>query len=312
MIANGQPDSRIAKLRTYPRLASFPLSRRVCPRAFIIFCFVLLHMQTPVTAAAQEQSAGEYELKAAVLYNLTQFVQWPSSNDPDPRAPFQLCVLGWDPFGNSLTSITANKSVNGRPLAVRRLRTSSEVRACNVLYISSSERQSIVPTLASLKSASVLTVGEMSHFADRGGMVQFTLEEKRVRFDINLDAASNAGLKISSRLLVLARIVKEQSEDSRRRQVPWAQAEASEYAKIRSCDPLILCSLVAENHIAQERVYGTVAGKSNVCNPLPPWPKMMNFTTAMTKISALELALGSRRDTSGKPWHGRVSSREEG
>jgi hypothetical protein len=78
-----------------------------------------------------------------------------------------------------------------------------EIRGCQVLYISSSEKKDIVQLLSTLKGASVLTVGEMAQFAARGGMIQFSLEEKQVRFDINLEEASQAGLKISSKLLTL-------------------------------------------------------------------------------------------------------------
>jgi hypothetical protein len=170
----------------------------------------------PRIAAGQADSAGEYELKAAMLYNLTRFVEWPPSAYPDPQAPIFLCILGKDPFGSSLTSLVLKQTVNGRLVLIRHPENDKAVRGCHVLYISSSERKTIVQIFSTLKGSSVLTVGEMSQFAAHGGMIQFSLEDQQVRFAINLDAASQAGLKISSRLLVLARIIKDQHGNSER------------------------------------------------------------------------------------------------
>jgi hypothetical protein len=160
------------------------------------------------TAAGQGTSVDEYQLKAAMLYNLTHFVEWPPSAYPDPRAPILLCILGRDPFGSFLTSTLLNQTVNGRSMRILHPQNPEAVRGCHILYISSSERKTTVQIFSTLKGASVLTVGEMAQFAAHGGMIQFALEDQQVRFDINLDAASRAGLKISSKLLVLAKIVK--------------------------------------------------------------------------------------------------------
>jgi uncharacterized protein DUF4154 len=189
-----------------------PQTRRSAfiPTAFrFILMFSMLAAQISAPSAAADQAiAGEYELKAAMLYHLIQFVDWPSAAYPDPQAPHLLCVLGSDPFGNSLTSLASKQTLNDRPVQVRHVQNDPSVRACQVLYISSSERNHLGQILSNLQSANVLTVGEMSQFAARGGMVQFALQDKKVHFDINLDAASHSGLKISSRLLALAHIVK--------------------------------------------------------------------------------------------------------
>ena len=119
-----------------------------------------------------------------------------------------LCVLGRDPFGNSLTSTVLNKTVDGRPVPYSILENGKEAGGCHVLFISSSERKTAAEIFSILDGSSVLTVGEMTQFAAHGGMVQFSLEDQQVRFDINLDVASSAGLKISAKLLTLAQIVK--------------------------------------------------------------------------------------------------------
>lgn len=150
----------------------------------------------------------EYKLKAVMLYNLMYFVEWPPSAYPDPRAPILLCILGRDPFGSFLTSTVLKQTVNGRPVLILHPQNDKEVLGCQILYISSSERKTAAQIFSTLNGSSVLTVGEMTQFAAHGGIVQFSLEDKQVRFDINLDAASRAGLKISSKLLALAQIVK--------------------------------------------------------------------------------------------------------
>jgi hypothetical protein len=165
-------------------------------------------------ASAQSGQVGEYELKATILYNLSRFVEWPSSAYADPQAPTVLCILGQDPFGDSLKALGQKQDSNGRPMAIRQLKKENSIRECHVLYISTSERKTLTQILSRLKGSSVLTVGEMSQFAMQGGIIQFTLEDKQVHFEINLDAASRMTLKISSRLLVLARIVQDQKRNS--------------------------------------------------------------------------------------------------
>lgn len=182
----------------------------------LVSCLGLAQALIPKVAVGQQDSAGEYELKAAMLYNLTRFVEWPPSAYADPHAPTVLCILGRDPFGDSLASLAANQNAEGRPMQIRHIPNDKGFHGCHVVYISSSERKTMAAILSTLKGSSVLTVGEMTQFASRGGMIQFSLVEKQVRFEINLDATSAADLKISSRLLVLARIVKDQNKNPSR------------------------------------------------------------------------------------------------
>ena len=180
--------------------------------ALAVLCLALAFGVFPEVAEGQG-AASEYELKAAMLLNLTRFVEWPASAHADAQDPIVLCILGRDPFGDSLTSLASSQSASGRAVQIRHIANVKEIRGCHVVYISSSERKDIAQILATLKGNSVLTVGEMAQFAARGGMIQFSLEEKQVRFEVNLEAATESDLKISSRLLVLARIVKEQSKN---------------------------------------------------------------------------------------------------
>jgi hypothetical protein len=185
------------------------------PRAMVILLIVAGALAVSTQpASAQTDQVGEYELKAAILYNLIRFVEWPTSAYADSQAPTVLCILGQDPFGNSLNTLEQKKDASGRPVSIRQLKNENGIRDCHVLYISSSERKTVAQIWTRLKGSSVLTVGEMSQFAVQGGVIQFTLEDKQVHFQINLDAASRMELKISSRLLVLARIVKDQGPNA--------------------------------------------------------------------------------------------------
>jgi hypothetical protein len=162
----------------------------------------------PTDAGGQEMSVDEYRLKSAILYRLTQFIEWPDSAYPDHRAPMLLCIIGQDPLANYLTSTQPQEADTNRPFLIRRLQSDADLVGCQILYISSSERKTAAHWFSILNGSSILTVGEMTQFAIHGGMVQFSMEDQHVRFIINLDAATRAKIKISSKLLVLAEIVK--------------------------------------------------------------------------------------------------------
>jgi YfiR/HmsC-like len=184
------------------------LARLIRGLPIVPFVFFLVHILVPRTADGQEDFVDEYKLKAAMLYNLTHFVEWPDSAYPGRQAPIFLCILGQDPFASSLTSTLPKETDNGRPVLIRRLQSEKEIPGCHILYISSSERKSAAHIFATLNGSSILTVGEMTQFAAHGGIIQFSMEDQHVRFDINVDAASRAGLRISSKLLALAQIVR--------------------------------------------------------------------------------------------------------
>ena len=182
--------------------------RRLREPGVIVFLMVLWAL-IPFEAVAQTSSAGEYELKAAMLYRLTYFVEWPTVV-PDSQGPTILCVLGQDPVETALPSVISGQTASARLVEVRHPRSAGEIGGCQVVYVAASEKKNIAQILAALKlkGSGVLTVGDMAEFAAKGGMIQFSLDDNHVRFEINLDEAAQAGLKISSRLLMLARIVK--------------------------------------------------------------------------------------------------------
>lgn len=150
----------------------------------------------------------EYQVKLAYLYNLGRFVQWPVKGGAKAGATFPICVLGVDPFGRSLDQAITGQAINGMSVIARRVSTPEQALDCRVLFISSSEDAALNDVLSTLGSAGVLTVSDMPQFIERGGMVGFLLQNNRVRFEVNLDAAKSAGLTFSSQLLKLAVNVK--------------------------------------------------------------------------------------------------------
>ncbi|HYS77782.1 MAG TPA: YfiR family protein [Candidatus Dormibacteraeota bacterium] len=152
---------------------------------------------------------SEYQIKAAYLYYFSTFVDWPPEAFSRGREPLVVGVLGVDPFGAILDDTLRGKAVNDRPLIVRRFQNIKDARDSHVLFISSSERDRLPSILKALEGAAVLTVGDIDRFAPRGGQIAFRMEDKKVRFDINVAAVERARLKISAQLMKLGRIVEE-------------------------------------------------------------------------------------------------------
>lgn len=157
---------------------------------------------------ARAQAPSEYQVKAAFLLNFARFVDWPDGSAAGTHDSMSLCVVGDDPFRGILDETVKGKTVNGRDLVVERFKRGDDARDCQIVFISASESRRLNPILESLKGASVLTVGETDGFAQRGGIINFVLEDNRVHFEINVEAAERARLKISSKLLSLAKIIK--------------------------------------------------------------------------------------------------------
>jgi YfiR/HmsC-like len=171
-----------------------------------LFMMVLLAMSLMPTARGQQ--IQEYQVKAAFLYNFAKFVEWPSQAFKTPMDPIVVCVLGHSPIGNVLEEMIRGKSIEGRALAFRQVGDALEASACQILFVSSSEGNRFRALAGELKPAGILTVGDTQGFAAEGGVINFKLDGGHVRFEINIDAAEHEQLRISSKLLGLAQIVK--------------------------------------------------------------------------------------------------------
>lgn len=183
-----------------------PLERRLWLLAVILVLLASANIVTAPNIHAQD-APSEYQVKAAYLFNFLKFVEWPENAFQDALAPIVIGVVGDDAFGSALPEVIIGKTVQGRDLVIRRYHTGENLRGASILFISASEKKRLPQILASLHGSSVLTVADMSGFLDEGGMIQFFFEEDRVRFAINVDATSQARLKVSSKLLSLARVV---------------------------------------------------------------------------------------------------------
>jgi hypothetical protein len=157
-----------------------------------------------VANAAGDQPL-EYQVKAAFLMNFTKFVEWPSTAFSDVASPISICILGDDPFGRTLDQVVEGETVNARKLVVQRLTAPPRPKSCQILFITKAEKEPS-KVLAGLGEG-VLTVGEGDSFLHEGGVIAFVIENRRVRFDINETAAQSIALKMSSKLLQVARSV---------------------------------------------------------------------------------------------------------
>jgi len=167
----------------------------------------LLALAGAIPICPQAAPSVEYQVKAAFLFNFAKFVAWPRDAFPNEKTPITLCVFRHDPFGSALDEVIREKAINNRELLARRVNDLPELKTCQLVFISGREEKQLPEILNSLKGASALVVGEGEDFAERGGAVQFFLENNKLRFAINVDAIQRARLQASSKLLALARIV---------------------------------------------------------------------------------------------------------
>ena len=156
-------------------------------------------------APLMAQRPREYQVKAAYLYGFGRFVEWPDA--AAPADTFVLCVLGDDPFGPLLDQVAEGGVVKKRPVTVRRIGRPEDGARCDTLFVSASEQSRLARILAALDHRPVLTVGDSPEFAQRGGMIGFTVDGGRVRFLVNLVAARDAGLMLQSELIRVAAAV---------------------------------------------------------------------------------------------------------
>jgi len=188
------------------------ITPRQAVRVLLSLCLILACSVLTPAAPPAETSVDEYQVKAAFLFNFAKFVEWPSEAFSDPNAPLVITVFGDDPFNGSLEAVKG-KLVNNRKLTIRRVKEIQDIGKSNVLFVSPSAKKELARVLAALQGLSVLTVGEDGAFTQSGGIINFVNEDNKVRFEINISAAERAGLKISSRLLALARVVRSPAQE---------------------------------------------------------------------------------------------------
>jgi hypothetical protein len=181
-----------------------------CPRRPLLYATVVTLVWTLVAVPflwAQGPKPTDYDVKAVYLYNFGRFVEWPASIAAKSDS-FTVCVLGQDPFGPALDAALAGETIGGKSVAAKRISAPQEAASCQILFMSSAEDSRLNKILETLDKGAVLTVSDMPQFSQRGGMIQFVLEGKKVRFEVNLTAVQRAGLTLSSELLKVATTVR--------------------------------------------------------------------------------------------------------
>jgi len=165
-------------------------------------CFLLAALD-----AHAGPSVTEYQVKAVFLLNFAKYVDWPAEAFATATTPIVIGVLGEDNFKGDLEGAVKGRSIGGRTIVTRHVTADDEVDSCHILFISSSERLRLGEILGKTKTLPILTVGECDQFTEKGGIINFTLKEGKVRLEIELNAARQSRLRISSRLLSVADVV---------------------------------------------------------------------------------------------------------
>ena len=176
----------------------------------LCLCIIFLGMMTMggSRADAQETKRGEYEVKAAFIYNFLKFVELPDKAFAKNLASLNICVFGNDPFGSALT-IYEREQVNNKTVLIKQTESLQSLRNCQVVFISRSEKERLPQILKAIRGLHILTIGDADTFERQGVIINFSIAQNKVRFEIDVNAARRAGIRISSKLLSLARAVYE-------------------------------------------------------------------------------------------------------
>ena len=192
-----------SSLRSLILQLRIPILRRcrvgLARSAFALSAFQVLS----VASQAQETRPTEVQVKAAYIYNFGKFIR----RSPDRGAlpdPFQICILGKDPFGPVLDSTVAGETIDGKKITVSRLSSQEAAGQCGILFIGASEEGRLAQILATALRLNVPTVSDIRNFADRGGMIGLVKQQDRIRFEVNLNTADQSHLLLSSELIKVA------------------------------------------------------------------------------------------------------------
>jgi len=168
----------------------------------VMFCFC-------ARAATAQSSAtpSQAEIRAAFVFNFVKFTEWPTQAYPDAGSPLTTCFLGADDVRAAFQTISKGKALNGRFLESRAVRSAADMRSCQVLYVESPRSPVVIDALKNARQRDSLAIGTSEDFLACGGMLRLQVENNRMRFDVNVGAIGRTKIKLSSKLLALARSV---------------------------------------------------------------------------------------------------------
>ncbi len=187
----------------YQKLLSFFTTYKSVFVSFFLILTSYAVVFSTLCTYAQDTKHTEYQIKSAFIYNFAKFVYWPDESDGNTLT---LYVIGKASFCKDLDTIEG-KIIRGKTLQIKRIKSLRNIKDGDLLFITSAEKHNLENIINSIRSLSILTIGDTEGFAERGVMINLYIEEERVCFEINVEASSQAGLEISSKLLKLARIV---------------------------------------------------------------------------------------------------------
>jgi YfiR/HmsC-like len=176
-----------------------------CRFSLLLIIIYLLSL-APSSVANAEQSM-EYEVKAAFIYNFTKFTEWPDHLFENKETPIRICILGKSPFGKLLNDISRSSSQN-RALEIKFLSSLQNALNCHVVFISRSKEKKLTQILRKMQHLPILTTSDINGFAQQGGIIGLTIKNGEVHLKINFEASKKAGVKLSSKLLDIATLVK--------------------------------------------------------------------------------------------------------
>jgi hypothetical protein len=178
------------------------------PRACGLLIACAATLASVVEPGFAQSASNEAAVKAAFVYNFLKFVDWPPRSVPRADQPLTVAIVGEGPVADATANLLQGKRVSVHPLLVVRVKRGEPVSEVHAVFITGADHKEAHRTLASMTSGAVLTISDDPHFASRGGMIGLYVEDRRVRFEVNTDAADARGLRVSSRLLALARLVR--------------------------------------------------------------------------------------------------------
>ena len=174
--------------------------------AYLAFLLIILLQLPGRPSQAAEPLIDEYQIKAALLYNLAKYVDWPPDTFAQEFSPIMICIIGKSGFTDGISGLQ-NKPIKGHPVLVRQISGAGDSQGCNILAIGNQNRNLLHSVLDKTSQKGLLTVSDHDRFAQSGGVMGFYPKDNKIRFEINLAAAQKQKLKISSQVLKLARIV---------------------------------------------------------------------------------------------------------
>ncbi len=183
-------------------------ARAGCLLAWVFALAALFGLLAGASRGFGQTTLTEHQVKALFLLNFAKYVEWPANAFADASAPMVIGVISEGKFQDELARAVAGKSASGRRIILQPVANDGDLEKCHILFISDSEKKRLGEILGKIKARPVLTVGETDQFMEHGGVINFVKKEGKVRLEINLEAARQAKLQISSKLLNVADEVK--------------------------------------------------------------------------------------------------------